>query len=432
MTIVDFTIVNVSLPTIGRDLHLTATGLQWVVTAYALTLGGFLLLGGRAADLLGRRRILMLGLALFTTASLACGLARSDAFLIAGRAVQGLGGAIMLPAALSIVMNMFEEGAERNKALGIWGGLGAAAGTVGLIAGGVLTRYAGWQSIFYLNVPIGAVALALAPRLVPDSRLATTRRRFDVLGATVGTGGLVLLVDAISQAPQYGWGATQDDRAACRILGAADRRSWRSRTGLMLRCCRCRSSGCARSQARTSPALLLGGSFFAFVFVGTMYMQEVLHYSALQTGAAWLAASVTSMSLAGLSQWLVTRIRRQGRDDDRDDADRRRASFGRPSCPSTGISWRTSSARSSSPVPGRRSRSSRSRSPRSTGVEEHKAGLASGLLNTSQQFGGAIGVAIASSVATEPHQALSMPATPRERRSPAATSRRSGCSARSR
>ena len=144
MTVVDFTIVNVSLPTIGRDLHLSSTGLQWVVTAYALTFGGFMLFGGRAADLLGRRRILMLGLALFTAASLACALATTDALLIASRAVQGLGGAIMLPAALSIVMNMFEEGAERNKALGIWGGLGAAAGTTGLIAGGILTKYAGW------------------------------------------------------------------------------------------------------------------------------------------------------------------------------------------------------------------------------------------------------------------------------------------------
>src|SRR5436305_5045194 len=193
MTIIDLTIVNVSLPTIGRDLHFSATRLQWVVTAYALTFGGFLLLGGRAADLLGRRRILMLGLAVFTAASLACGLASGDAFLIASRAVQGLGAAIMLPAALSIVMNMFQEGAERNKALGIWGGLGAAGATVGLISGGLLTRYAGWQYIFYLNVPIGAAALALAPRVVPDSRLGTTRRRFDALGAIAGTGGLVLL-----------------------------------------------------------------------------------------------------------------------------------------------------------------------------------------------------------------------------------------------
>ena len=155
MTIVDLTIVNVSLPTIGRALHFSETNLQWVATAYALTFGGFLLLGGRAADLLGRRRVLMVGLALFTAASLACGLARSDAFLIGSRAVQGIGAAIMLPAALSIVMNMFAEGAERNKALGIWGGLGAAGATVGCIVGGLLTSYAGWEYIFYLNVPIG-------------------------------------------------------------------------------------------------------------------------------------------------------------------------------------------------------------------------------------------------------------------------------------
>ncbi|MGH2881973.1 MAG: MFS transporter, partial [Solirubrobacteraceae bacterium] len=145
MTVIDLTIVNVSLPTIGRDLHFTDTSLQWVATAYGLTFGGFLLFGGRAADLLGRRRILMAGIAVFTAASLACALASTDTFLIASRAVQGLGAAFMLPAALSIVMNMFEEGAERNKALGIWGGLGAAGATVGLIAGGFLTRYAGWQ-----------------------------------------------------------------------------------------------------------------------------------------------------------------------------------------------------------------------------------------------------------------------------------------------
>ncbi|MGZ4350674.1 MAG: MFS transporter, partial [Solirubrobacteraceae bacterium] len=163
MTIIDLTIVNVSLPTIGRDLHFSDTSLQWVVTAYALTFGGFLLLGGRAADLLGRRRMLMLGLALFTAASLGCAVATTEAVLIATRAVQGMGAAVMLPAALSIVMNMFREGAERNKALGVWGGLGAGGATVGLIAGGLLTRYAGWQYIFYLNIPIGAAALALAP-----------------------------------------------------------------------------------------------------------------------------------------------------------------------------------------------------------------------------------------------------------------------------
>src|SRR5690348_14669662 len=181
MTIVDLTITNVALPTIGRKLHFPQTDLQWVVTAYALTFGGFLLLGGRAADLLGRRRLFMAGLAVFTGASLACALATSDTFLIIMRGVQGLGAAMLVPAALSIVMNMFSEGAERNKALGIWGGIGAAGATVGVLAGGLLTRYAGWAYIFYLNVPIGAAAFALARRVVPESRLAGARRRYDVL-----------------------------------------------------------------------------------------------------------------------------------------------------------------------------------------------------------------------------------------------------------
>ena len=397
MTVVDFTIVNVSLPTIGRDLHLTATGLQWVVTAYALTLGGFLLLGGRAADLLGRRRILMLGLALFTGASLACGLATGDAFLIAGRAVQGVGGAVMLPAALSIVMNMFDEGAERNKALGIWGGLGATAGTTGLIAGGVLTRYAGWQSIFLLNVPIGVVALTLVPRLVPDSRLETARRRFDVLGATAGTGGLVLLVDAISQAPQYGWGATRTiavlAASAALLISFVVIEDRTTSPVLPLSIFRLRTVSGANVAG-----LLLGGSFFAFVFVGTLYMQEVLHYSALQTGAAWLAASVTSMGLAGLSQWLVTR------------RGAKVVMMIGMSLIGAGIIWATQA-----PVHGHFLRNltgpflvagagtAFAFIPISiaalAGVEEHQAGLASGLLNTSQQLGGAIGVAIASSVA---------------------------------
>ena len=327
MTIIDLTIVNVSLPTIGRDLHFSETSLQWVVTAYALTFGGLLLLGGRAADLLGRRRILMLGLAVFTAASMACGLATGEAFLIGSRAVQGVGAAIMLPAALSIVMNMFEEGAERNKALGIWGGLGAAGATVGLIAGGVLTRYAGWQYIFYLNVPIGATALLLAPRIVPESRLATERRRFDVAGAIASTGGLVLLVDAISQAPHYGWGATRTLAllaASAALLAAFLVIENRVESPLLpLSIFRLRTLAGANVAG-----LLLGGSFFAFVFVGTLYMQQVLHYSALQSGVAWLAASLTSIALAGLSQLTGHPWRGQDRDGDRDDADRRGRDLG--------------------------------------------------------------------------------------------------------
>jgi EmrB/QacA subfamily drug resistance transporter len=404
MTIVDFTIVNVSLPTIGRDLHLSATGLQWVVTAYGLTLGGFLLLGGRTADLLGRRRILMLGLGVFTAASLGCALATSDAFLIAGRAVQGVGGAVMLPAALSIVMNMFDEGAERNKALGIWGGLGAAAGTTGLIAGGALTRYVGWQWIFLVNVPIGTLALALAPRLVPDSRIETTRRQFDVLGAIVGTGGLVLVVDAISQAPQYGWGATRTIvalSASALLLAAFVMIEYRVESPILpLSIFRLRTLA-----GGNVAGLLLGGSFLAFVFVGTLYMQEVLHYGALQTGAAWLAASVTSMGLAGLSQWLVTRL-----------GVKPVMTIGMTLI-GAGILWATQVpvdghfvANLAGPFLVSGAGTAFSFIPISvaalTGVDEHQAGLASGLLNTSQQLGAAIGVAIASSIAASHTNAL--------------------------
>ena len=351
-------------PTIARDLHFTETNLQWVATAYALTFGGLLLLGGRAADLLGRRRVLLVGLGLFTAASLACGLATSAGFLIATRAVQGVGAAIMLPAALSIVMNMFQEGAERNKALGIWGGLAAAGATVGLIAGGILTRYAGWQYIFYLNVPIGLAALALVPRIVPESRLAIARPRFDAAGAITGTGGLVLLVDAISQAPQYGWGATRTIAVLAASVGllvsflAIEKRAeWPI---LPLSIFRLRTLAGANTAA-----VLLVGSFYAFLFVGTLYMQQVLHYSALQAGVAWLAASVTSLALAGVSQLMVTRIGAKAGDGGRDDADRRGRAVGDPEYPSTAISSATCSGRSSSPAQGPRSRSSRSRSPRS-------------------------------------------------------------------
>jgi EmrB/QacA subfamily drug resistance transporter len=397
MTIIDLTIVNVSLPTIGRDLHFSATSLQWVVTAYALTFGGLLLLGGRAADLLGRRRVLMAGLSLFTAASLGAGLATGEAFLIGMRAVQGLGAAIMLPAALSIVMNMFTEGAERNKALGIWGGLGAGGATVGLIAGGVLTRYAGWQYIFYLNVPIGAAALALAPRIVPNSRIATMRRRFDAAGAIAGTGGLVLLVDAISQAPQYGWGATRTMvvlAASVALLTAFLVIESRVESPVLpLSIFRKRTLAGANVAG-----LLLGGSFYSFIFVGTLYMQEVLHYSALQTGVAWLAASLTSIALAGLSQGLVTRV-----------GAKVVMAVGMTLI-GAGVIWATQVSvdghylsNLAGPMVVAGAGTAFAFIPISiaalAGVEEQRAGLASGLLSTSQQLGGAIGIAIASSVA---------------------------------
>jgi EmrB/QacA subfamily drug resistance transporter len=404
ITVVDLTIVNVSLPTIGRDLHFSQTNLQWLVTAYALTFGGFLLLGGRAADLLGGRRVLMLGLGLFSAASLAAALATGAGFMIGARAVQGIGAATMLPAALSIVMNMFQEGAERNKALGIWGGLGAGGATFGVIAGGLLTRYAGWQYIFYLNVPIGAVALLLAPRIVPDSRLDTARRRFDVAGALAGTGGLVLLVDAISQAPQYGWGATRTIGvlAAAAVLLTAFLLIERRVTDpiLPLSIFRLRTVAGANSAG-----LLLGASFYAFIFVGTLYMQQVLRYSALQSGLAWLAASLTSIALAGLSQALVTR------------GGTKIVMAAGMTMIGVGAIWATQVpvhghflVNLAGPMVVAGAGTAFAFIPISiaalAGVKERQAGLASGLLNTSQQLGGAIGIAIASSVAASHTQSM--------------------------
>jgi EmrB/QacA subfamily drug resistance transporter len=397
MTIIDLAIVNTALPTIGRALHFSESNLQWVVTAYAITFGGFLLLGGRAADLLGRRRILMLGLAVFTAASLAAGLASTEGFLIAMRGLQGFGAAVILPAALSIVMNMFTEGAERNKALGLWGAIGAAGATVGLITGGLLTRYVGWEYIFFLNVPIGVAALLLAPRIVPESRLAGVRRHFDPLGAVTVTGALLLLVYTISDAPQVGWGSGRTVTllaVSAALLLAFLAIEARTAAPLMpLRIFRLPTVAVANAVG-----FLLGGSFFAFIFIGTLYMQQVLGYSALKAGIAWLAASVTSVALAGLSQKLVTRI-----------------SAGPVMALGMaliggGIVWATQV-----PVHGQYwsvlagpffvvgAGTAFAFIPVSiaglAGVAEREAGLASGLLNTSQQLGGAIGVAIASTVA---------------------------------
>jgi EmrB/QacA subfamily drug resistance transporter len=397
MTIVDLTIVNVALPTIGRKLHFSETNLQWVVTAYGLTFGGFLLLGGRAADLLGRRRIMMIGLAVFTAASLACALATTDWFLIVTRGVQGLGAAIVLPAALSIVMNMFPEGAERNKALGAWGAIAASGATVGLITGGLLTRFLGWEYIFFLNVPIGAAALLLAPRIVPESRLDVTRRRYDPFGAFTVTSGLLVLVYALSQAPQHGWGSARTISllavAAVLALTFIAIETRVEAPLLPLRIFRL-----ATVAGANAVGLLLGASFFGFIFVGTLYMQQVLGYSALQTGLAWLAASITSVALAGASQALVTRV-----------SAKLVMALGMGLI-GGGILWATAA-----PVDGgfwhdlagpffvAGAGTAFAFIPVSiaalAGIADKEAGLASGLLNTSQQIGGAIGVAIASTIA---------------------------------
>jgi EmrB/QacA subfamily drug resistance transporter len=397
MTIVDLTIVNVALPTIGAKLHFPESDLQWVVTAYGLTFGGFLLLGGRAADLLGRRRLLMTGLGVFTGASLACGLATSDTFLVVMRGIQGFGAALVLPAALSIVMNMFPEGAERNKALGIWGAVGAMGATVGAIAGGLLTRYAGWQFIFFFNVPIGALAFGLGPKLVPESRLHSERRRYDPFGAITVTAALVAFVYAVSEAPQVGWASLQTVGmlvgASALLLAFLVIETRVEAPLLPLRLFRL--STVAGSNA---VGFLLGGSFFTFIFIGTLYMQQVLGFSALKTGVAWLVASLTSVAFAGLSQKLVTKT-----------SAKLVMAFGMAligggilwatQIPSDGNFWHdlagpffvagVGTAFAFIPVS----------IGALAGVREHDAGVASGLLNTSQQLGGAIGVAIASSIA---------------------------------
>jgi len=396
MTAVDLLIVNVALPTIGARLHFAQSDLQWVVTAYALTFGGFLLLGGRAADLLGRRRMFMAGLALFTAASLACALATSGTFLIIMRGIQGLGAAVVLPAALSIVMNMFPEGAERNKALGLWGAIGASGATVGMLAGGALTRYAGWPYIFYLNVAVGGATLLLARRVVPESRLHGALRRYDPLGAVTVTGALVMAVYAISQAPAAGWTAARTLAllaSAAALLAAFVVIEARAEAPLLpLRLFRLKTLA-----GSNAVGFLLGASFYGYIFIGTLYMQQVLGYSAMKTGLSWLAVGLTGLVLAGPAQLLVTR------------ASAKLVMAAGMTVTSAGILWATQ-------VPAGGSFWANLAGPffltgavtwvfipvsigALAGVRERDAGVASGLIDSSQQLGGAIGIAVASTVA---------------------------------
>src|SRR5438309_7442997 len=307
MTILDVSIVNAAVPSIGRDLNFSQANLQWVITAYAIAFGGFLLLGGRAADLLGRRRVLIVGVALFTVASLVCGLSQSEGMLIAARAVQGLGGAIISPAALSIVMTSFEEGAERNKALGVWGALGGSGAAVGVLAGGVLTQYLSWRWIFFVNVPVGALVLTLTPRIVPESRREGAERRYDALGAVLVSAGLALLVYAISEAPNVGWGTARTILvliASVALLVAFLVNERRVHDALM---------PFHIFQVRTvtganAVGFLLGAVIFVNFFLLTLYVQDVLHYSPLKTGFTFIATAGTAVLAAGVAQALTTRF----------------------------------------------------------------------------------------------------------------------------
>jgi EmrB/QacA subfamily drug resistance transporter len=307
MTVLDVSIVNVALPTISEKLEFSAGNLQWVITAYALSFGGFMLLGGRAADYLGRRRVFMSGLALFTLASLACGLSDSEGMLIGARAVQGLGAAVISPATLAIIMSLFEEGAERNKAIGVWGAMGGGGAAVGVLAGGVLTKYLGWEWIFFVNVPVGAAALALSLRLVPESRLQVARRRYDPFGAVTVTSGLVILVYAISKAPFDGWATTKTIvlLVAAAVLLATFLVLERTVEDpiMPLRIFRTRTVAGANAVG-----FLLAAVVFSNFFVLTLYVQRVLHWSALRAGITFLATAGTVVVVAGLAQALVTRL----------------------------------------------------------------------------------------------------------------------------
>jgi EmrB/QacA subfamily drug resistance transporter len=395
MTVLDVSIVNVALPSIGKSLDFSRDNLQWVITAYSITFGGFLLLGGRAADLLGRRRVFLVGVVVFTIASFLCGLAWSEGVLVGARALQGLGAAIISPAALSIIMTTFEEGAERNKALGIWGAIGGSGAAVGVLLGGVLTKYLGWEWIFFVNVPVGVIAFALAPRFVRESRSERESSQ-DVPGAITVTAGLALLVYAVSKAPEHGWGSgwtiLRLAIAAVLLLAFLVIES-RAKDPLMpFRIFRVRTVAGANVAG-----LLLGAVVFANFFLLTLYVQQVLGWNALRTGFTFIATAGTAVLWAGVAQALVTKI-----------GAKTVMAVGFVAM-IAGMIWYTQipvhGSYWSDLLPGYLLVGFAlpfTFIPVSiaalAGVDRDEAGLASGLINTAQQIGGAIGVAVTSSV----------------------------------
>src|ERR671937_166619 len=306
MVVLDIAIVNVALPSIKDDLGFSQENLQWVISAYALVFGGVLLLGGRAADVRGRRRISLAGLVVFTISSLLAGLAWSEGSLIGARAFQGLGAAIISPAALSILSTTFAEGRERNIALGVWGAVGGFGAAAGVLLGGILTDALSWEWIFFVNVPVGFLGFVLAPLLLKESRDARVTS-FDAPGAVLVTAGLVTLVYAITQANNNGWGSLETIglfSAAAVMLAAF--LAWERRTaeplvpGSFFR---------LRTVVGANVAgLILGTAIFAMFLMLTLYMQQVLGYSAMKTGVAYLAVAGTAIFWSGLAAQLVTRI----------------------------------------------------------------------------------------------------------------------------
>jgi EmrB/QacA subfamily drug resistance transporter len=397
MVVLDIAIVNVALPSIKIDLGFSQENLQWVISAYALLFGGFLLLGGRAADLLGRRAVFMGGTVVFTFGSLLAALAWSEASLIGARGVQGLGAAIISPAALSILMTTFAEGRERNAALGAWGGVGAFGAVAGVLMGGILTDALSWEWIFYVNIPVGLAALALAPVLLRESRDLKVRS-FDAPGAALVTGGLVALVYAITQASDYGWGSVETIGGfALSIALLGGFLAWETRAAEPLM-----PFSIFRLRTLTGAnvaGLILGTGIFAMFLMLTLYMQQVLGYSAMKTGVAYLAVAGTAILWSGVAAQLVNRI-------------------GVKPVLVAGMTFLTAGLVYFTQVSVDGSYLGDllpgflliavglgfSFVPISiaalAGVQPSEAGLASGLINTTQQVGGALGVAVLSTIAT--------------------------------
>jgi len=398
VVVLDASIVNVALPTIGSALDFTESNLPWVVNAYVLTFGGFLLLGGRLADLLGRRRVFMVGLGLFALASLAGGLATNSGQLIAARAVQGLGGALLSPAALSIVATTFKDGAERNKALGIWGAVAGSGGAAGVLLGGVLTEYLGWEWVLWVNVPICLAAVAITPSLIAETRDENETRAFDVAGAVTITGGLSVMVFALVEANEVGWGSTQTIltlAGAALLLAAFVAIELRSRAPLV-------PFSIFRIRTITGAnvvGLLVGASLFSMFFFISLYMQQVLGYSAIKAGLSYLPLAVTIIISAGIASQLVTKV-----------GFKPILASGMV-CIAAGLIWFSQISTDGtflgdilgpsllaavglgfSFVPVTIAAVS--------GVPDHEQGLASGLINTSQQVGGALGLAILAAVSS--------------------------------
>jgi EmrB/QacA subfamily drug resistance transporter len=398
LDIVDGSIVNVALPSIQRSLHFSQQNLQWVASGYVLTYGGFLLLGGRAADLLGRRRVLVAGVLLFACCSLAGGLAQNEATLITARLLQGIGAALMAPAALSLVTTSFKEGVDRHKALGIWGGISGLGAAAGVFFGGVLSEGPGWRWVLFVNLPVCALILLGAFRLLSGERPAGPRRSFDARGAVLVTGGMLLLVYALIEAPEHGWATarTIGELATAGVILATFVLSEAKSRDALVPLSIFKVKGLAAADATQ---LIAFAGFYAMFFFLTLYMQNVLHWSPIQAGAAYLPVTAFLGFAATISPKLFARV-------------------GTRPVIVTGALLSAGAIYYLSRIPvhghyltnllpglavmalGLGAIFVGATVAANAGVPAHQAGLAAGLLNTSLQLGIALGLAIFSALAT--------------------------------